>query len=102
MSDESSFDEAVASDGRPARTHVLNALNSIEFALRKCDGEDSAKLGSVKAALSQWLIRDGWIVLYAKCRACGHFWIAVAPIEVDLFTLQCSECNEQDSEAVEI
>ena len=33
------------------------------------------------------------LVIQAKCAACGHHWVAVAPEGVDPHALECQECK---------
>lgn len=41
-----------------------------------------------------------WAVLYEKCRICGKKVVGVAPLNADLDNLECSQCGNMTSEAV--
>jgi len=44
---------------------------------------------------------EGWISGLARCRVCGHTWVAVVPAAGELSNLECPECHSTSGELTE-
>lgn len=51
----------------------------------------------VKRRQSQLDSETHWVTFFALCLGCMNRWYATAPIEVNVFKLECPECGECDS-----
>jgi hypothetical protein len=39
---------------------------------------------------------DGWRAEWARCRFCGHRWMAVFPVETNDLALECPSCPARE------